>query len=166
MAMFGVIWGVGGVLMLLGMAVIKLTPPSLEAFNFTLSWYHWLVLVLNTAIVLYFKGYRALHLALAPRIAARAVHLSQNPSLKRVLLAPFFCMGYFDIIKRKKIATYAMTVGMVALIMLVRTFPQPMRGVVDLAVTGGLAMGFLSLVLRTAQAFWIGSFDYSPMMAD
>lgn len=166
MAFAGVIWGIGGVLMLLGMAVIKLTPPTIEAFDYSLSWYHWLVLVLNTAIVLYFKGYRALHLALAPRIAARAVFLSQNPTPLRVLLAPFFCIGYFQIIKKKKIATYGMTVGMVALILLVRSFPQPWRGVVDLAVTGGLTIGFLSVILRTVQAFWVGQFDYSPMMAD
>lgn len=152
MGYLGALWGMAGVLLLVGFAILKIAPAAVGAFSFQLAWYHWLVLVANVMVAGYFKGYRAFHRSFSPRVAARAKYLQENPTFVRVVLAPLFCMGYFDIIRRKQIVTYLMTLMMIGLIMSVRLLEQPWRGVVDVGILVGLAWGFFSMLVYGAQA--------------
>ncbi len=164
MGLLGALWGVGGVLLLLGYAVFRLTPPAIESFSYSWQWIHWLVLVLNTAVVLYFKAYRGFQKGLSPRIAARARYLRQNPTWPHVLAAPLYCMGYFHTVKRKQIATIMMTIGMVILIILVRFLSQPWRGIIDTGIALGLSWGFITILGYSAQALTAGEFRFSPQI--
>ncbi len=166
MGLLGAIWGVGGVLLLVGYAVVRLTFPTLDAFSHHFLWYHWVVLVLNVTFVAYFKGYRGFHKGLSPRVAARAKYLNAHANALRVLLGPLYCMGYFHIIKKKQIVTIVMTVGMVLLIVLVRLLSQPWRGIIDAGIALALSWGFISILIFSVQAFTSTEFDYSPQIPE
>ncbi len=159
---FGALWGITGVILLLGYAIIRLTPIMLDAFSYELRWYHWLILVLNTAQMAYLEGYRGFQKGFSPRLAARAKYLQDNPNLIHVLLAPFFCLGYFYTSKKRQTVVISLTVGIILLIILVHQLHQPWRGIIDAGVVVGLSWGLISLLIFTVQAFTSTEFDYSP----
>ncbi len=164
MGLLGALWGVSGMLLLLGYAIFRLVPPAIAAFSHTFHWYHWVILIINTAFVLYFKAFRGFQQGLSPRIAARARYLRQQPTVLRILLAPLYCMGYFHIIKRKQIATIMMTVGMITLIILVRLLNQPWRGIIDGGIAVGLGWGFITILGYGVQALTGDEFEFSPQL--
>ncbi|MCL5022619.1 MAG: hypothetical protein M1497_04500 [Nitrospirae bacterium] len=162
MGMCGAIWGLGGVLLLLAGAVYRLSGIALAAFSFDLLWYHWGVLALSVLGMAYAEGYRAFQQRFSPRVAARARYLKDHPKLLHAVLGPFFCMGFLHATKRRKITSFSVTAGIVALILLVRLLPQPWRGIIDLSVVVGLAWGIISLVVFSVLAFTSDRFGYSP----
>jgi len=159
---FGALWGVSGVLLLLGSAVYRLAPLAVDAFTHELAWHHWAVLVFFVLFMAYAEGYVGFQQRFSPRVAARARYLKEHPRTILVLLAPFFCMGYFHATRRRQITSLSLTVGIILLIILVRFLPQPWRGIVDAGVVIGLAWGMISLLIFSVQAFGEGSFPYSP----
>jgi uncharacterized membrane-anchored protein YitT (DUF2179 family) len=166
MGLFAALWGITGILLLIGYALARLLPPTVEAFTYDFFWYHWAVLALNTAVALYLKGYRGFQRGLSPRVAARAKYIFRDASLVRLLLAPLFCLGYFHINRKKQIVTILMTVGMVFFILLVRLLAQPWRGIVDAGIVLGLGWGFISLLIFSFQAFTSKAFKYAPLVPD
>jgi len=100
----------------------------------------------------YAEGYKGFHLAAAPRLVARALWLSRNPSPVRVVLAPLFCMGLFHATKKRLIVSWCLYIGIVILIILVRQLPQPYRGIVDAGVVVGLTIGTASVIYYVVRA--------------
>jgi hypothetical protein len=162
MGTIGAIWGLGGVLLLIGSAIYRLTPIAADAFSYSLLWYHWLVLAVFLAFMLYAEGYRGFQQRFSPRVAARARHLLGHPEALHVALGPFFCMAYFHAPRRRKATSISLTLGIVVLIVLVRLLPQPWRGIIDVGVVAGLAWGVVSLAVFSIQAFVSEDFPYSP----
>ena len=128
----------------------------------TFGWGHWIALAVSLVFMGYAEGYKGFHLKFSPRVAARALYLTRNPSLVRVLFAPFFCMGFFHATRKRKIVSYCLTAMIIGLIVLVRTLDQPWRGIVDAGVLLGLGWGLVSIWLFTFQAFFGKGFDVSP----
>ena len=159
-----VIWGIGGICLLLGSAIYRLSIIGFQTFDYSLDWYHWLALAVSIAFMGFAEGYRGFQKAWSPRVAARIHYLSQNASPLRILLAPLFCMGFFDIARKRMIVTYCLTFGIIGMVLLVHQLDQPWRGIVDLGVVTGLAWGLTSLLLFTCKAFFSNSFDHSPEM--
>ena len=116
------------------------------------SWIHWTVLGVNTVFMAYSEGYRGFHMSFAPRVVARARELSKSPRLLAVLLAPFFCAGYFGMEWKRQRIVYGLTVGIILLVILVRELPQPWRGIVDAGVVVGLSLGILSVMIHSVDA--------------
>ncbi len=164
--LIGAVWGFLGVVLLIVLPVFRLASFALEIFSFQLRWYHWLCLAAMLIFMMYSEGYKGFQLAFAPRVAARIKYLYHHPTALRVILAPLFCMGYFDIIKRRQIAIFILTIGIVILILLVRLLDQPWKGIVDAGVVAGLSWGLTSLLIFTFQAFTSPSFTYSPEMPE
>jgi hypothetical protein len=158
----GAIWGLTGVFLLLGSAVYRLSPLAAAAFSHDLSWYHWISLALVVLFMAYAEGYRGFQQRFSPRVAARAKYLREHPRALHVLLAPFFCMGYFHATRRRKITSISVTMGIVLLIVLVHFSPQPWRGIIDAGVVIGLVWGLVSLILFSIRAFTSTDFGYSP----
>ena len=52
----GAVWGLGGVLLLLGSAIYRLTPLAIEGFSHHFLWYHWMTLVFVVLSVLAFTS--------------------------------------------------------------------------------------------------------------
>jgi len=158
----GALWGLSGVLALLVSACIRLWPKAVDAFSQPFFWYHWASLVIFVHGMAYAEGYKGFQKAFSPRTAARARYLRLNPRMVPVILAPFFCMGYFHATKRRKITSISLTLGIIVLIVLVSFVTQPWRGIIDAGVVVGLAWGVVSLLIFSFQALGQEHYRYSP----
>ncbi len=158
----GSLWGIAGVLLLLGSAVYRLTPLALAAFTAPFQWYHWLAWTMSIAVMAHAEGYRGFQLHFSPRVAARALYLKEHPRILHVIFAPLFCMGYFHATRRRKIISTSLTAGIMVLVLAVRRVAQPWRGIIDAGVVTGLAWGVVSLFLFSIKAFSRGTCGCSP----
>lgn len=144
--LIALVWGLGGVLALLGSAVYRLAPYALEALP-TLSGAQWVALVIWLVFMGYAEGWRGFHQRFSPRVAARTMYLARNPRALHLLLAPAFCMGLLHATRKRRIVSWSLLLGIAGLVVLVRTLSQPWRGIVDAGVVLGLAIG-------TASTLW------------
>ncbi|HTY20218.1 MAG TPA: hypothetical protein VMC44_01150 [Geobacteraceae bacterium] len=142
----GVVWGIIGVVILLGSAVCRLTPLAISAFSTNFSWFHWLALAGCILFMAYSEGYKGFQLQFSPRVIARALYLRDHPRVVHIVFAPLFCMGYFHATRRRKTISYSLTAGIIALVMAVRHISQPWRGIIDAGVVIGLIWGIVSLL--------------------
>jgi hypothetical protein len=162
----GAIWGVLGVTLLLGRGLFALAPYALGLYEVDLEWFHWVLLTVSIFFMGYTEGYRGFQLKFSPRTAARALYLKRNPSLVRVLLAPFFCMGFFYATRKRKALSWSLSIAIIGLVVLVGKLEQPWRGIVDVGVLVGLTWGIASLVVFAGKAFFGNGFDVSPETPD
>ena len=79
MGIFGAIWGLTGVLLLLGSAVYRLAPLAIDAYSYDFFWYHWLSLFIVLFFMAYAEGYRGFQKGFSPRVASRALYLKNHP---------------------------------------------------------------------------------------
>ena len=142
----GAIWGVGGVVLMLVYAIVRIGGRAVDALSYDLAWYHWAVLILFTVFMAYSEGYRGFHKSFSPRVVARARHLARNPRPLHVLLAPLFCMGCFHATRRRLIGTYTLTSIILLFVVVVRQLTQPWRGIIGAGVVVGLVWGTASIV--------------------
>ena len=156
------IWGIGGFIFLLVYAVIRLFPRSVEAFDFSFTWYHWLVFALNIIFMAYSEGYKGFQVSYSPRVAARAKYLSDYAKPYQSILAPLFCMGFFDAPKRRRISAVLLTIMIVIFVILVQRLPQPWRGIVDAGVVVGLTWGIVATMIYVIKAFADDQFNHDP----
>lgn len=147
------VWGVAGVLALLGQAIWRLAPLAIEALASDLGGAHWVFLAGWVAFMAHAEGWRGFHCRVSPRVVARARHLAEHPRPLSVALAPLYCMSLFGASRRGVIVARIVFVGVLGLILVVRTLPQPWRGLVDAGVVVGLGIGALSIVYYGLRAF-------------
>ena len=159
---FGAAWGIVGVFAILLFAIYRLGVHVLVAFEASVSTWQWLVAAALTVFMAYTEGYRAFQLKFSPRTAARILYLRDRPDGLRTLLAPLVAMGFIHATRGLMIKTYALTLGIVALVTLVRQVDQPWRGIINAGVVVGLAWGVISLVVSIVQAFTRADFETSP----
>jgi uncharacterized membrane protein len=162
----GAIWGLAGILELLLSACLRLWPKAVDAFSYFFAWYHWAALAAIVICMAYAEGYKGFQKAFSPRTAARARYLRQNPRILHIIMAPFFCMGYFHATKRRKITSISLTLGIIALIIMVSFVPQPWRGIIDVGVIVGLLWGIVSLLAFGFQAMGQAHYPYDPEVPD
>jgi hypothetical protein len=162
----GLVWGVGGVALLLVDALVRLAPIASEALAQPLSGLHWFFLIGWTSFMLFVEGYRGFHSSFSPRVVARALHLRERPRPLDVALAPFFCMGLYRTTRRRLIAGWGMAAGIVSLILLVRTLAQPWRGLVDLGVLVALGFGLISTLFWLVRGLAGKPLPFSPELGE
>lgn len=158
---FGFVWGVTGVCLILLFAVYRLTQITVDAFEFTLVWYHWLVLIVNVVFMAHSEGYKGFQKGFSPRVVARAGYLRSNPRPLHVLLAPLFCMGFFHATRRRMITAYAMSFAIILLILIFNQISQPWRGILDAGVVVGLCWGVMSILFYFYQYLVGETFEFS-----
>lgn len=140
------VWGVGGVFLLVGRAVVRLAPMALEPFtNGSAEVWHWFLVVGWTLLMLWSEGYRGFQKAFAPRVVARAFWAGANPTVWRVILAPLFSMALFHATRKRIMIQWSLVTAIVAAVMLVGLLPQPYRGIVDFGVVAGLLWGLVAM---------------------
>lgn len=150
------LWGVTGVLLLLGQASWRLGAVALEALRqpgFTPA--QTVLLAVWIVASAYLEGYRAFHQQFAPRVVARALYLSAHPRPLWVALAPLFCMALFHATRRRLITSWTLVVAVMTMVILVRRLPQPWRGIVDAGVVIALVWGITSVLLYSVRG-WMG----------
>lgn len=141
----GVAWGVGGIVTVLIYAAASLGSLALQALESGLSPLHWLAVAANTAFMAWAEGFRGFQQRFSPRVAARALDLYEYPTTLRLLLAPWFCVGYFGATSRLQRTVWFGTGLIVLAVLLFNRLPQPWRGILDTGVMVGLLWGTLSL---------------------
>lgn len=148
----GLAWGLVGVTALLIVPIVRLAAVGWAALSSPLAWPHWLALALWLPLMAFSEGYRGFQKSFSPRVAVRAVYLASHPTTLRVALAPLFCIGYFQIARRKQIVVISVTLAVIGFIAIARALPMPWRGIVDLGVVLGLGWGLLALGVFVVQA--------------
>jgi hypothetical protein len=134
----------------------------MEAMRMDLSVLQWSILVVWVLFMLFAEGYRGFQKKFSPRTAARIRHLRDHPKPLHLVLAPLFCMGYFHALRKTRIIAFALTFGIVLLVIAVKFAPQPWRGIIDAGVVLGLSYGVISLLLFTIRAMSGRDFAHSP----
>lgn len=147
------LWGVAGVLVLLVQAIYRLTPYAFDAVDSPLGAPELAVLVGWVAMNGYSEGYRGFHKMFSPRVIARARALDADPRPLFVALAPLYCMGLFHATRKRLIVSWILTLGIIAIVIVVRLLAQPWRGIIDAGVVVGLACGVVSTIYFLALAF-------------
>lgn len=145
-------WGIAGVVLLLGEAIARLVPIARDAFAAGLTPVQAAVATAWIVAAAYTEGWRGFQRQFSPRVVARAQHLAglRRPWLS--LLAPLYCMGLIHATRRRLIGSWALAVGIVVVVLLVRGFDQPWRGIVDGGVVVGLSWGIASIAGFAVQA--------------
>lgn len=156
------VWGVVGFSVILLQALYRLAPYALALQQETLAFWHWPILIGWVAFMGVAEGYRGFQKAFSPRFAARAAWLKQSPGLMRGIFAPFFCMGFFGATRKRKIVAWALTSGIIVLIVIVRSLPQPWRGIIDAGVVVGLSWGLLSVWWFAIKALFLNQSTADP----
>lgn len=146
------LWGISGVIAVLGYAIVRLWPIAVEALSGVLGPLEWSGLAGSVAGLWYYEGVRAFQRAFSPRVVARAATLSGPAPLLRRLLAPAFCMGLIDATRKRLIVSWVTVSGVALLVIGVRMLPQPWRGIIDAGVIVALAWGCLALLTFAARA--------------
>jgi hypothetical protein len=150
------LWGVGGVLLLLGRGVWRLTHIAVaELWGRELSLTEVALLLSWGAIAAYAEGYRAFQRGFAPRVAARALELRRP---LHVALAPLFVMALIHATRRRLITSWVALVLIVGLVVAVQNTPQPYRALIDAGVALALAWGMVATVL-----WWLKARRGDPM---
>jgi hypothetical protein len=156
------LWGIAGVLAILAQAIVKLAPIALEALRGGLAPLELAILAGWIAASIYSEGYRGFHLQFSPRVIARAQHLEANPRPLHVALAPLYCMGLIHATRKRLVISWTLTLAIVAIVIVVRRFAQPWRGIVDAGVVVGLALGVASIFFYLARGMRGAAMPVSP----
>ena len=152
----GVVWGIVGVFAPLLVAIYRLAGRAMEAWDHGFTAVQWVIAVVMVVFMAYTEGYRGFQLRFSPRTAARIRYLRDRPDRLNSLLAPLFAMGFFRAIRRRLIATWILTIGIVILVVQVQRLDQPWRGVIDAGVVVGLSWGLVSFGSSTMRALGPG----------
>jgi hypothetical protein len=145
-ALIGTAWALIGVVAILGDAIARVWPYTREALRHGLTGPQWVLLIAWVVVMVVAEGYRGFQKRFAPRVTTRGLHLLQHGRGIDLLLAPFYCIGYFHAPRRQIISSWSLTAGITLLIVIVRTFDQPWRGIVDAGVLAGLAYGLAAVL--------------------
>tara|TARA_Y100001968_G_scaffold276646_1_gene271057 strand:+ start:2171 stop:2614 length:444 start_codon:yes stop_codon:yes gene_type:complete len=107
---------------------------------------HWAFLLLWVGYMGYAEGWKGFHKKVGPRTASRAFYLAEKRPIRHLIFAPIFCMALYHASRKTLIVRWALVIGIITLVVLIRQLPQPWRGIIDAGVAVGLAMGLCSVI--------------------
>ena len=161
------IWGIAGVVAIVGRALWRLTPIAVEPIEAgQLEAFHWVSMIVWVLINAYAEGYRGFHKKYSPRTVARAFYLVQNPTPLRVIFAPLFCMGLFGATRKVLITSYVVIILVIGLVIWIRMMEQPWRGIIDAGVVIGLGLGLLSIIVYFMKGLINGGVPFDPCVPE
>lgn len=149
-------WAVTGVAAIFADATWRLALRGIDAMHSGLDPLEWLALALLTAAFVYGEGVRALQRRWIPYVLARIVQLRDETAPVYVVLAPLYAIGVIGPPRASVVRAWAGVAGIVAAVVIVSRFPDPWRGIVDLAVATALLWGLIVLVYRGARTVRAG----------
>ena len=144
------LWGVLGVIAFISSSCYRIGLRLVELPQYELGPEHWCVGLLWLAFMLYAEGYRGFFKQFAPRVVQRG--FSMPKVWWAMLLAPVVCMGYICSTPKRKKVSFGVTFAIICVVMVVRQFPQPWRGIVNVGVIAGLLVGVVALCWHLVRA--------------
>jgi hypothetical protein len=150
------VWAVSGVAVIFADAIWRLGLRGFDAMRGGLDPLEWLALALLTAAFVYGEGVRALQRRWIPNVLARTVQLRRTTAPVYLALAPLYVIGVIGPSRASVVRAWAGVVAIVAAVVIVSRFPDPWRGIVDLAVASALLWGLIVLVYHGARTVRAG----------
>ena len=148
-------WGVLQVVLVLGNAIKRLWPIAIQPFaQNDFSPYHWAAYVAWALFMMKTEGYDAFQKKFSPLVVKRAFGLNENKSVLKCLLAGPYSMGLFGATKKRLIVSWAVSIGVGALIAIVKRLPYPYRSIIDAGVVAGLSYGTLATLVIYVKALF------------
>jgi hypothetical protein len=148
-------WAVGGVLGVLVSAAVRLGSRGVPAF-LSADGTGRLVAVVWLAWMLLTAAWPGFHRQFAPRVAARARRLAEEPPSWRWGLAPAVAMGLLHAPPRRLAASWGLWAAIGVFVAAFRWLGEPWRGLLDLGVAAALASGASSVAWFATRA-WAGT---------
>jgi hypothetical protein len=99
----------------------------------------------------YVEGYKGFQLKFAPLVVARSFTIEK---IHHFILAPLYSMGLFHATKKRMTVSWGVTLGVAAIVALVKRLPYPWRNIVDAGVVAGLSWGICAILVLYAKALW------------
>lgn len=155
-------WAVIGWGGTLAFAIARLAVVAAQGIADGLTLLQAVVLALNALALAWFEGYRGFQLKFSPRTAARVLYLRRHATWSMALLAPAFCVGYFQATRRVLAVAWVGTLVIVMLVVVVHRMPQPWRGIVDVGVVIGLTWGLVTFLAMSRRALATGVYPVPP----
>ena len=158
-------WGVLNVISILANAIKRLSPIAMQVFvQNDLTPTHWAILGAWTLYMAYTEGYSAFQLKFAPLVVRRSFTIGENPSLLKIILAGPYSMGLFCATKKRMITSWSITVGVFALVSIVKKLPYPWRSIIDAGVLVGLSYGTVAICWQFIRALFGKLPDVDPCL--
>ncbi len=145
-------WTLIGVAALFASAIYRLGTRGVATIQAGLGWGEWSVLVLLTVAFVYGEGFRALDRRWVPKLIERALLLRDDQRLFVRLLAPLYGLSLVGTGRDDLIRGWLLTAAILGAVLIVRTLPDPWRGIVDFAVAAALAWGLVAILRRIPEA--------------
>jgi len=148
-------WGILSVVGVIGNALRRLVPIALEPVLMgDLSIFQWISYVAWVATMIYTEGYKGFQQKFSPLVVKRAFTIEKNPGFLGInyILAGPYSMGLFGATKKRMTISWAISLGVMGLVMAVKRLPYPWRGILDAGVVSGLTYGTLSILVIFVQA--------------
>lgn len=146
------LWAVLGIAVLFAWAIVRLGRRGVLTISGGLAELEWVALVLLTAAFVYLEGYRALDRRWIPAMMRRARDLRFERNTMLRLLAPLHCLSLIGVGRTALLRAWLGTAAIVAAVLVVRSLPEPWRGIVDFAVAAALAWGLAGILRRLPAA--------------
>ena len=168
MAIFGSIWGTGGVLYILYKAISRVFPIAYEplkkatatAASLQLTQFQWICYYISILFFGYIEGYKGFQTKFSPLVVKRSFTLvvgSPQATLINYIFAPLYSMGLLHATKKRKITSWSITLGVTLLVSIVKRLNEPWRNIIDAGVVCGLSYGMISILLIYIKSWITGS---------
>ena len=141
-------WAVFGVSSLFAFAAYRLGERGIAVIRDGLGGGEWMALVGLTVVFVYGEGFLALDRKWVPGLMRRVRALRDQRSLIVRLLAPMYGLKLIGARPAALLPSWLGTAAIVGAVLVVRTLPEPWRGIVDFAVAAALAWGLVAILRR------------------
>ena len=141
-----ILWALAGVGATLSIAVVRLSGRGWATVSAGLTPSQWLVLAATAFAFVYGEGVLALERRWIPRVVRRAQTLPGEQSVLLRFGAPLYAMGLIGAPIRRVGRAWLGVSAIVLAVVVVRSFSEPWRGIVDLSVAGALTWGTITIV--------------------
>jgi hypothetical protein len=139
-------WAVVGVVLIFSRSVLVLGTRGIMTMRAGLTAAEWLALAVLTAVFVYTEGVRALQRKYVPHVLRRVDQVRSERRLVYRVLAPLYSLSLIGGTRRTLVRAWLGLAAIVAAVLIVRSFAEPWRGIVDFAVAAALAWGTISIV--------------------
>ena len=169
MAIFGSIWGTGGVLYILYKAISRVFPIAYEPLkkatatsssSLQLTQFQWICYYISILFFGYVEGYKGFQTKFSPLVVKRSFTLVvgiPQGTIINYIFAPFYSMGLLHATKKRKITSWSITLGVTLLVGIVKRLNEPWRNIIDAGVVCGLSYGMISILLIYIKSWITGS---------
>jgi len=165
MALFGSLWGSLGVVYILAKAIKRVLPIALQPFGgesaaLVLTPFQWSMYAVSCLFFAYAEGYKGFQRKFSPLVVKRSFSLvigtRQGNNLLNYALAPLYSMGLMNATKKRMITSWAVSLGVTSLVVLVKKLSPVWRCVLDAGVVVGLSYGSLSILAIYLKSIMTG----------